>query len=35
MRTFGASTLLKELQTKFGFQPSPVVAAAMEQLGRK
>jgi transketolase len=32
MRTFGASAPLKELQSKFGFQPGRVVAAAMEQL---
>jgi len=34
MQTFGASAPLKELQTKFGFQPDRVVAAAREQLGR-
>jgi len=34
MKTFGASAPLKELQRKFGFEPSRVVAAAMEQLGR-
>ncbi len=34
MKTFGASAPLKELQRKFGFEPSQVVAAAMEQLGR-
>ena len=34
MKTFGASAPLKELQKKFGFEPSRVVAAAMEQLGR-
>ena len=32
MKTFGASAPLKELQRKFGFEPSRVVAAAMEQL---
>jgi transketolase len=35
MKTFGASAPLKELQRKFGFEPNRVVAAAMEQLGRK
>jgi transketolase len=35
MKTFGASAPLKELQKKFGFEPSRVVAAAMEQLGRR
>ncbi len=34
MKTFGASAPLKELQKKFGFEPSRVVAAALEQLGR-
>jgi transketolase len=34
MRTFGASAPLKELQKKFGFEPSRVVAAAKEALGR-
>src|SRR5437588_1104774 len=34
MKTFGASAPLKELQTKFGFQPDRVVAVAREQLGR-
>jgi transketolase len=34
MRTFGASAPLKELQKKFGFEPSRVVAAAKHQLGR-
>ena len=34
MKTFGASAPLKELQRKFGFEPSRVVAAAMEQLSR-
>jgi transketolase len=34
MRTFGASAPLKELQKKFGFEPSRVVAAAKQQLGR-
>src|SRR5258707_5912276 len=33
MQTFGASAPLKELQTKFGFQPDRVVAVAREQLG--
>jgi transketolase len=32
MRTFGASAPLKELQTKFGFTPDAVVAAAKAQL---
>jgi carbon storage regulator CsrA len=35
MKTFGAAAPLKELQRKFGFEPSRVVAAAMEQLSRK
>src|SRR5467141_2498611 len=34
MQTFGASAPLKELQTKFGFQPDRVVAVAREQLER-
>jgi transketolase len=34
MNTFGASAPLKELQTKFGFEPERVVAAAKQQLGR-
>jgi len=33
MNTFGASAPLKELQRKFGFEPSDVVAAAKQQLG--
>jgi transketolase len=32
MKTFGASAPLKELQSKFGFEPEGVMAAAMEQL---
>ncbi len=32
MKTFGASAPLKELQTKFGFEPDHVVAAAKELL---
>jgi len=32
MDTFGASAPLKELQTKFGFTPSRIVDAAMEQV---
>ncbi len=32
MRTFGASAPLKELQTKFGFAPDNIVAAARAQL---
>jgi transketolase len=35
MKTFGASAPLKELQTKFGFEPDCVVTAAKEALGRK
>src|SRR5262245_14044458 len=35
MKTFGASAPLKELQRKFGFEPDRVMAAAMEQPGRK
>jgi transketolase len=35
MHTFGASAPLKELQTKFGFTPDAVVAAAKEQLERR
>jgi transketolase len=32
MTTFGASAPLKELQTKFGFTPEHVVAAAIDSL---
>jgi len=32
MHTFGASAPLKELQTKFGFDPDKVVAIAKQQL---
>lgn len=35
MHTFGASSPLKELQRKYGFEPDQVVAAAKQQLGRK
>jgi transketolase len=35
MKTFGASAPLKELQTKFGFHPDRVAAAAKELLGRR
>jgi transketolase len=35
MKTFGASAPLKELQTKFGFAPEKIVAAARAQLARK
>jgi transketolase len=34
MHTFGASAPLKELQRKFGFEPSHVAEAARQQLGR-
>jgi transketolase len=34
MKTFGASAPLKELQTKFGFAPDKVVAAARAQLAQ-
>jgi len=34
MSTFGASAPLKALQTKFGFTPEAVVAAAQEQIRR-
>jgi len=34
MKTFGASAPLKALQTKFGFTPERVVAAARESLAR-
>jgi transketolase len=34
MRTFGASAPLKALQTKFGFEPHRVAAAAKELLGK-
>jgi transketolase len=34
MKTFGASAPLKALQTKFGFTPQRVVAAARETLAR-
>jgi transketolase len=32
MHTFGASAPLKELQSKFGFTPEKVVAAAKQQV---
>ena len=32
MKTYGASTPLKELQRKFGFEPERIVATAKEQL---
>ena len=35
MNTFGTSAPLKELQKRFGFEPSRVVATAKELLGRK
>jgi transketolase len=35
MHTFGASAPLKELQHKFGFEPSRIVSAARELLGKK
>ncbi len=35
MKTFGASAPLKELQTKFGFAPDRIVAAARAQLARR
>jgi transketolase len=35
MHTFGGSAPLKELQSKFGFEPEKVVAAAKEQIARK
>jgi len=34
MKTFGASAPLKALQTKFGFTPERIVAAARETLAR-
>ena len=34
MKTFGASAPLKELQKKFGFDPSKIVELAQELLGR-
>jgi transketolase len=34
MKTFGASAPLKELQRKFGFEPSQVIEVAKELLGR-
>jgi transketolase len=34
MKTFGASAPLKELQTRFGFEPDHVAAAAKELLGK-
>src|SRR5580700_2039934 len=34
MKTFGASAPLKELQTRFGFEPDHVAAAAKELLGQ-
>jgi transketolase len=35
MHTFGASAPLKELQSKFGFDPERVVEAAKELLCRR
>lgn len=35
MSTFGASAPLQELQSKFGFEPGRVAAAAREQIARK
>jgi transketolase len=35
MKTFGASAPLKELQRKFGFEPTQVVEAARQQLQRR
>src|SRR5436190_5584082 len=35
MHTFGASAPLKELQRKFGFEPSEIIAAAKKQIGRR
>jgi transketolase len=35
MKTFGASAPLKELQTKFGFAPDKIVAAARAQLSKE
>jgi transketolase len=35
METFGASAPLKELQTKFGFEPDRVVETAKELLGKR
>jgi transketolase len=35
MNTFGASAPLKELQTKFGFQPNLVAEAAKQLLQRR
>jgi transketolase len=35
MTTFGASAPLKELQSKFGFTPDAVVAAAKQELAKK
>ena len=35
MQTFGASAPLKELQTRFGFDPGRVVEVAKELLGRQ
>jgi len=34
MSTFGASAPLKHLQSKFGFTPEAVVAAARNQIDR-
>jgi transketolase len=34
MKTFGASAPLKELQSKFGFEPGLIIEAAKELLGR-
>jgi len=35
MHTFGASAPMKELQTRFGFEPGRIIEIAMELLGRK
>jgi transketolase len=35
MKTFGASAPLKELQSRFGFEPDRIVAAVTELLGRR
>jgi transketolase len=34
MKSFGASAPLKELQTKFGFNPENIVAAARDQIAK-
>jgi transketolase len=34
MKSFGASAPLKDLQTKFGFNPEAIVQSARDQIAR-